>query len=62
MGLGANGSTGPTQPSFPNADSDCAAILEVLVSFHTQWFSVGEEGSWQEKGVRREDIPGSLCF
>jgi hypothetical protein len=59
MGLGANGSTGPTQPSFPNADSDCAAIL---ISFHTQWFSVGEEGSWQEKGARREDIPGSFCF
>lgn len=29
MGLGAHRSAGPTQPSFPNADSHWAAILEV---------------------------------
>lgn len=62
MGLGANRSTGPTQPSFPNADSNCAAILEVWFPSTHSGFSVGEEGSWQGKGVRREEVPGKSLF
>lgn len=56
-----------TQERWPHAAliSKCRFTLGCyfggLVSFHTQWFSVREEESWQGKGARREGVPGSLC-